>query len=134
MTSSTFQESSTMSSSTRSRLFSAVFLLLLSSSAAYAQAVYGSIFGTVNDASGAVVPNATVTVTDVDKGTTSVITSNASGEFTADHLIPDTYNVKVTAQGFQSYQQTGIQVFADTSAKVAISLTVGGSDTTVEVN
>src|SRR5262245_56004132 len=112
-----FQESLVMNVSTRIKLLSAAFLaILFTSTSAYAQAVYGSIFGTVTDATGAVVPNASVTVTDVAKGTSTTVTSNASGEFAADHLIPDVYNVKVTAQGFQSYQQTGIQVFADTSA------------------
>jgi outer membrane receptor protein involved in Fe transport len=115
--------------------FSATFLAILSiTTSASAQAVYGSIYGTIADTTGAVVPNATVTVTDTAKGTSTVLTSNASGEFTADHLIPDPYNVKVTASGFQSFQQTGIQVFADTSTKVQVSLTVGASDTTVEVN
>ncbi len=127
-----------MSVSTRSKLFLAFSLVVLAafftSTSAYAQAVYGSIFGTVTDASGAVVPNATVTVEDVAKGTSSVVTSNGSGEFSADHLIPDVYNVKATAQGFNSYQQTGITVLADTSSKVQIVLQVGASETTVEVN
>src|SRR6516165_1472018 len=125
-----------MSVSTRIKLFSAPFLtiLLLTATSAYGQAVYGSIYGTVTDSTGAVVPNATVTVTDVAKGTSSTVTSSGSGEFAADHLIPDVYNLSVTAQGFQNFQQTGIRVFADTSAKVQITLTVGASDTTVEVS
>jgi hypothetical protein len=131
-----FQESLVMSVSTRIKLFSAIFLAILftATTAGHAQAVYGSIFGTVTDSTGAVVPNATVVVTDVAKGTTSQVTANGSGEFAADHLIPDVYNVKVTAQGFQSYQQTDIKVFADTSTKLAIALTVGAADTTVEVS
>jgi hypothetical protein len=131
-----FQESLVMTVSTRIKLLSAAFLAIFftTTTTAHAQAVYGSIFGTVTDSTGAVVPNATVAVTDVAKGITSQVTANGSGEFTADHLIPDVYNVKVTAQGFQTYQQTGIQVFADTSTKLAINLTVGAADTTVEVS
>jgi len=131
-----FQESLVMSVSTRIKVFSAPFLaiLLLTATSAYGQAVYGSIYGTVTDSTGAVVPNATVTVTDVAKGTSTTATSSASGEFAADHLIPDTYNLSVTAQGFQTFQQTGIHVFADTSAKVQVKLTVGASETTVEVS
>ena len=124
-----------MSVSTRIKLFSAVVLAaLFTSTSAYAQAVYGSIYGTVADASGAVVPNATVMVEDVAKGTSSTVTTNASGEFAADHLIPDVYNVRVTAQGFQSFQQTGITVLADTSTKVQVVMQVGASEQTVEVN
>ena len=114
-------------------MLSAVCFALLPS-AIHAQAVYGSIYGTVADATGAVVPNATVLVTDVSKGTSVSVQSNASGEFAADHLIPDVYDVKVTAQGFQTFAQTGIQVFADTSTKAQITMQVGEAATTVEVS
>ncbi|MEG9438851.1 TonB-dependent receptor [Edaphobacter sp. HDX4] len=124
-----------MNVATRIRWITAGLLAIFSTSIyTYSQAVYGSIYGTVTDASSAVVPNATVTVTDVSKGTTNEVQSNANGEFTADHLIPDIYDVKVSAAGFHNFQQTGIQVFADTSVKVQIVLTVGAADQTIEVN
>ncbi len=104
-------------------LFGVCFLLM--SSQSFGQAVYGSIFGTVTDTTGAVVPNATITVTDSAKGTSVTASTNASGEFTVEHLIPDPYNVKIVAQGFKGYTQTGIQLFADTSTKIAASLTIG---------
>ena len=66
-----------------------------------AQAVYGSIYGQVTDPSGASIPNATVTVTDVAKGTSVQVTTNQSGEYLVPHLIPDVYNVKASAPGFQ---------------------------------
>lgn len=115
------------------RVFLVVCLLALAPSA-FCQAVFGSIYGTVTDTTGAVVPNATITVTDVSKGTSSTTQSNGSGEFAVDHLIPDVYDVKVAATGFMGFQQKGLQLFADTSAKVAVALTVGGSNQTVEVN
>ena len=99
--------------------------LLLMSASSFGQAVYGSIFGTITDTTGAVVPNATVTVTDTAKGTSVTAQSNASGEFTVEHLIPDVYDVKIAAQGFKGYTQTGIQLYADTSTKVAAALTIG---------
>ena len=73
-------------------------------------------------------------VTDEAKGTSVTVQSNASGDFTVEHLIPDIYDVKVDASGFKGYQQKGIQVFADNSVKVAPALTAGGSEVTVEVN
>ena len=118
----------------RTRISLVFLVVCLLTPAARGQAVYGSIYGTVTDSSGAVVPNATVTVTDVAKGTSTTVQSNGSGDFTADHLIPDTYDVKVAAAGFKGFQQTGIQLYADTSIKVQVVLTVGGSDQTVEVN
>lgn len=107
---------------------------LMGTGFASGQAVYGSIYGTVTDPTGAAVPNAQVTVTDVAKGTSVNLQTNGAGEFTADHLIPDEYSVKVTAQGFKAFEQTSIRVFADTSAKVTPSLVIGGSSETVEVS
>jgi len=101
---------------------------------AFGQAVYGSIFGTVTDNTGAVVPGASVTVTDETKGTSVSVTSNDSGDFTVEHLIPDVYDVKVEAKGFEGYQQKGLTVNADSSVKVVAPLSVGGSSQTVEVN
>jgi hypothetical protein len=109
-------------------------LLLASSPCASAQAVFGQILGTVTDPTGAAIPNATVTVTDVAKGTSVTLTSNGAGEFTAEHLIPDTYTVKVTAQGFKAFEQTDLHLFADEAPKVSAVLTIGASDQIVEVN
>ena len=102
--------------------------------ASHAQAIYGSIYGTVTDNTGAVVPNAAVTVTDEAKGTSFNVVTNASGEYSVQHLIPDTYDVKVTASGFQTGETKGIQVFADSSPQANIQLVVGGASQTVEVN
>jgi outer membrane receptor protein involved in Fe transport len=118
---------------TRVMLLVSVVGLIALSPSALGQAVYGSIYGTVTDATGAAVPGANVTVTDVAKGTTVTVQSNGSGDFTVEHLIPDVYDVKVDASGFKGYQQRGIQLFADTSVKVTAALTTGGSDITVEV-
>jgi len=86
----------------------AVFLgLLCLPNLSHAQAIYGSIYGTVTDNAGAVVPNATITVTDESKGTSVVAQSNGSGDYTVQHLIPDTYDVKVTVSGFKSFEQKG---------------------------
>lgn len=98
------------------------------------QAVYGSINGTVTDNTGAVVPNATITVTDVSKGTSIAVKSNASGEYLAEHLIPDTYDVKVEAQGFEAFVATGVLVQADTSPKIDAALKVGAATQTVNVS
>jgi hypothetical protein len=106
----------------------AVLTALTANPAALAQAVYGSIVGTVTDSTGAAVPNASVVVTDVAKGTSVTVTSNGAGEFTAEHLIPDIYTVKVTAAGFKGFEQSQIQLFADTSTKVTAALQIGGAD------
>ena len=102
---------------------------------ASAQSVYGTIFGTVSDASGAVIPNASITVTDVSKGTAVTVTSNASGDYSVPHLIPDVYNVKVVAKGFKPFETQGVTVQADTAPRIDPTLTVGSdTGTTVTVS
>ncbi len=113
-------------------LFACVGLLL--SVPATAQSVYGSIFGTVTDKTGAAVPGATVAVTDEAKGTVVTVTSNGSGDYSVSHLAPDTYDLKVTIKGFKSFETKGIAVAADTAPRIDPALEVGGAETTVEVN
>ena len=102
--------------------------------AGHAQAIYGSIFGTVTDNTGAVVPNATVKVTDVAKGTSTTVESNASGQYTAQHLIPDVYKVEVTAAGFSTSSLDNVIVYADTAPKADIQLSIGAANSTVTVS
>src|SRR5690349_23311608 len=84
--------------------------LLLVPTQGLGQAVYGSIFGTVTDPTGAVIPNAKVTVTDVRKGTSDVYSTNESGNYSATHLIPDLYKVKVEASGFAAAESENIKI------------------------
>ena len=100
---------------------------------AHAQAVYGSVFGTVTDSSGAVVAKATVTVTDVTKGTAVTAQTNETGAYRVQHLIPDTYNVQAAATGFNSTVVQNVVVYADTSPEVNLQLAVGAVANTVEV-
>jgi len=108
---------------------------LLTLAPARAQSVYGSIFGTVTDTTGAVIPGATVTVTDEAKGTVVTVVSNGTGDYTVSHLVPDTYDLKVEIKGFSTFISKGITVLADTSPRVDAALTVGGAGAqTVEVD
>jgi hypothetical protein len=108
---------------------------LLTSAPAHAQSVYGSVFGTVTDKSGAVVPGATVTVTDEQKGTTESAITNDSGDYNVGHLVPDTYDVKVDIKGFKSFLSKGVIVLADTAPRVDVALEIAGASAeTVEVN
>lgn len=108
-------------------------LLLPGSRGMQAQAVYGSVYGTVTDTSGAVVKGATVTVTSAQKGITQTATTNDSGAWSVTHLIPDTYDVKVEAPTFSATESKGIVVHADAAQLVDIQLGVGAT-TTVNVS
>ena len=98
-----------------------------------AQAVYGSILGTITDPSGAAVAGAKVTVTDQRKGTTDQTTTNDSGNYSVTHLIPDTYTVRVEGQGFKSLEFKDIIVNADSGADVNGQFQVGSASEQVEV-
>ncbi len=113
-------------------LFACASVVLVAPAAA--QSVYGSLFGTVTDKTGAAVPGATVTVKDEAKGTVVNVISNASGDYSVPHLIPDVYDLKVSAKGFKTFETKGISVEADTAPRIDPTLDVGGSSETVEVN
>ncbi len=98
-----------------------------------AQTVYGSIYGTVLDATGAVVPNATVVVKSEQKGTVFNAQSNSVGEYRIEHLIPDSYSVTISAAGFKSYTVNNLQVNAGETPKVDASLEVGAVGQSVTV-
>jgi outer membrane receptor protein involved in Fe transport len=100
---------------------------------ASAQAVYGSVFGTLTDPQGAAVAGATVMVTSTTKDTSETATTNESGNYTVTHLIPDTYNLKATATGFKSIDVPNIPVSADVSVHVDGVFVVGAVTQTVEV-
>jgi hypothetical protein len=112
--------------------FACVSLLL--TVPASAQSVYGSIFGTVSDSTGAAIPNATITVTDEAKGIVVTAVSNGSGDYSVPHLIPDVYDLKVSAKGFKAFEAKGISVLADTAPRIDPTMEIGAANTTVEVN
>ena len=107
-------------------------LLILCAQFSLGQAVYGNINGTVTDASGAVVGNATVTITDLDRGATYKITANASGNYEQTHLLAGHYKVSVTAPGFSAFEATA-EVQIDSSTRVDAALGVQGQSTQVVV-
>src|SRR6266446_1332744 len=102
-------------------------------STAVAQAVYGSIFGTVTDPQGNAIAGAKVKVTSVTKGTIFETTTNESGNYDVTHLIPDAYRIKIESPGFKSYDIASVQVSADTGAHVDAQLQVGAVTQSVEV-
>ncbi|MGE5205139.1 MAG: TonB-dependent receptor, partial [Chlamydiota bacterium] len=110
-----------------------VCVVLVLPNRAFSQAVYGSIFGTITDPSGAAVANAKVTVTDIAKGTFDSATTNATGNYTVTHLIPDNYAIKVEAQGFKTREQKPITVSADSAARLDMALEIGQVTQSVEV-
>src|SRR5215470_1913342 len=98
-----------------------------------AQAVYGSISGTITDASGAVVPGATVTITSVERKTSDVVISNDSGFYLKERLLPGTYQVKAELQGFKTALFPDIRVSVDTQTPLNVRLEPGALTEAVTV-
>jgi len=94
----------------------------------------GNIQGTVSDASGAVIPNATVTATDVSTQVKHVTTSDKAGIYVFPGLPIGTYTLSVSAATFESYEQTGIVLEVGSSIAVNTVLAVGRADVKIEVH
>ena len=90
-------------------LFVALAFLSLSPNVS-AQAVYGSIAGTVIDPSGGVLPGVTVTITSTDRKTVDSVVTNEAGQYVKERLLPGSYEVKVELQGFKQVVYPDIQV------------------------
>lgn len=101
---------------------------------AVSQTFRGSINGTITDPSGAVVPGARVTATDVATAVVRNTVSSGAGEFAFNDLPLDAYTIKVEAQGFQPTEVTGVQVLAGKIYTLPVKLTVSQQATTVEVS
>ncbi len=94
---------------------------------------FGSINGTVTDATGAVVAGAEVTAVQAATGISSKTTTSSQGSFVFPILGPSVYNVTATAAGFQAYTSKGVQLRADAAVTVNIALKPGKTSETVTV-
>ena len=108
--------------------------IVFSSMSLVAQNATGNISGTVADASGAVIPKATVTLTDEATNTRRETVSNTAGIFNFAAVLPATYTVTVSADGFRSWEQRGIAMTQGNNLNVpSIKLEVGTSKQEVQV-
>jgi hypothetical protein len=118
----------------RTRLAALLALgMAFTTSPAWAQAVYGSIAGTVEDSTGAAVPGATVTIKSLERQTEDTVTTNASGLYAKDRLLPGNYSVRAELSGFKPKLVSKAVVNVDTQTKVDFGLEVGGLNEEVTV-
>jgi hypothetical protein len=114
------------------RFFLLTLFCALASVAVFAQA-NSDLTGIVTDQTGAVVAGATIVLTDPATGSDRTTESGQTGLYDINGLNPATYNMKVTANGFQTYLQTGIVVNVSSTVRADIKLTVGAESQTVTV-
>src|SRR4051794_31715007 len=110
-----------------------VVLMCAAVSWAQSQAINGTIRGRVADASGAAVPEATVTIENKALGYSRTLTSNQDGYYVFPNLPLGSYEVKVAKQGFATVRATNIQIQAGSDAVIDAPMKPSSVETTVEV-
>ena len=108
-------------------------VLLLSTSPAWPQAVTATLLGNVLDASGATVPNATVSATAVSTAIARRVTTNQEGIYALPYLSPGVYRVEVEAAGFKKFVRENVELRATMSVRVDARLEPGAVTETIEV-
>ena len=106
---------------------------LLCFHSARAQTTFGSITGVVTDPSGAAVPDAQISVSNEQTGFTRRSATGAGGVFTVPDLIPGSYKVRIEKSGFSAQERPGVLLDANHVVTVDVQLTVGSTNTQVEV-
>ncbi|MGA7341325.1 MAG: carboxypeptidase regulatory-like domain-containing protein [Terracidiphilus sp.] len=106
---------------------------VMSCPGALAQVGRGAIFGTVTDSQGAVVPKATIVITDVSTGTSVTVKSDQVGNYIVTDLGAASYRLSCEAPGFETVERTGILLQVDQKARVDLALRIGQAQQVVTV-
>jgi hypothetical protein len=109
-----------------------VLFLYLAAAITFAQST-GAIQGTVTDGTGAILPNATVTVTNEETGETHDLRTDSAGLYSVPGLLPGNYKVEAQSQGMQSAVANHVVVAVGTVATQNFSLNVAGTSTIVQI-
>src|SRR5689334_19390854 len=121
-----------MTTSTRQALV-LMFSLLFAVSSVFAQKFTGTIQGRVTDPSGAVLPNAQVTITNVATGVTRTATTNADGDYTFPELQVGTYEVRVSSASFKEAVTRNVELHVASTSTVNMQMQVGSATEVVSV-
>ena len=116
-----------------SGLLFALTLLVAFAPASLAQGTSSTLRGVVRDPSGAVVPNATVTLKSTLRGDERKVTASEEGTYVFTSIDPGTYSLTVEASGFKTYQQTELMVSPSETRGQDVDLEIGVASETVTV-
>src|SRR5579871_4821564 len=108
-------------------------LLFFSGLSVHGQAVNATLLGSVTDATGAVVPGAKVTITEINTGVTHTGPTNESGNYTFPDLPPGAYTVTVETTGFKRETRKDINLLVNSSTRVDVQLQPGNVSESIEV-
>ncbi len=110
-----------------SNLWKWLALLSFCSAIAWGQLYTGSVTGTVEDPSKALVPNAVVTLTDSDRGIDNTTKTGETGRYLFRSIAPGNYSLHVTAAGFAPYDTSGITLEVNANVTFDVALSIGGA-------
>jgi hypothetical protein len=110
-----------------------LLFLLLTPSPALSQAITATLLGTITDASGAAIPEAAITVTEVATGVSRKASTNQEGIYTIPYLSPGNYRVEIEAKGFKKVVRDGVELCATISTRVDASMEPGQVTEVVDV-
>ena len=113
--------------------FFGVILGLFLTAPAFAQLSTAQLAGKVTDTSGAVLPGATVTMTQTETGAIRSVVTDAEGAYLVSNLSPGPYRLEVSLQGFRTYAQTGIVLQVAATPTINVSMALGDLQETVTV-
>jgi hypothetical protein len=108
-------------------------VLLLASSSLWSQTFYGSITGSVLDASGAAIPDAAVTVTNIGTTEKRSMQSEATGSYTFVNLVPGQYRIEAEKTGFKHFTREPITVEVQTALRIDVPMELATVSQTIEV-
>src|SRR5438552_13174542 len=109
-------------------------VVLLFSLAIFAQANFGRILGSVKDPTGAVLPGASISIVDTQRGLARTVTTDEAGLYNAPTLIPGTYTVRVEFPGFKTLARENVVLEVGQEIRVDLTIEPGAQSETVTVN
>src|SRR3982751_3767679 len=111
-----------------------LFTIVLVISTCLAQQPTAQITGIITDASGAVIPDARISVANINTGIEAVTQANESGNYVFSNLAVGTYRLSVQKQGFSTVERRDIVLAVGQTARIDFSLAVGSTTETVEIH
>ncbi len=115
------------------RILLALAILVLAQIQVFTQTSTATLVGTVRDATGAILPSVSITLTHTLRNTTQVTVTNETGSYVFPALVPGTYEIAAELQGFKKFVRDGITLQVNQTIRIDLDLEVGGVAETVEV-
>jgi hypothetical protein len=115
-------------------VLTACLAVMLASVPLFSQGNAGRILGAINDQSGGAVVGATVTVTDLQRGTTRTLTADDTGAYNAPNLLPGTYKVRAEFKGFRPTERQNLSLEVGQEIRVDLTLQPGEQTQVITVN